>query len=392
MSAFLKSLKAPSSDSLPSIRSPRGSETPTPRFARKSQHGKISVSSNSVPSLNTLPELKHNSPRNIEVSQTYPQLPLTDRLLPQLQPSAISSSSCGKVKAYAANTNQGLTRQYNEDKAIIILRIKKPQLQAKKDWPDCSFFGLYDGHGGKTCSNFLRENLHQYIINDPLFPDCPKQAILRGFEQAETDFLKLAKQTGEKSGSCALISLVIGDTCYVANVGDSRAIMSGCGGQQAITITKDHKPSDPEEQVRVQKEGGKIYYHKNSPNIVYRVSPGGLSVSRTIGDLDAKDSEFGGNPNVIIAKPEIKSFKIKKDHDFMVLGCDGIFDVMNTQEVVSTAWNSNFNSDELSPNFCRNAVEGIVTQSMRRRSGDNLTAIIIAFDNFESRFMEQAKC
>ena len=51
-----------------------------------------------------------------------------------------------------------------------------------------------------------------------------------------------------------------------------------------------------------------------------RVFPGRLSVSRTFGDLEAKDLKFGGNPNVVVSTPEIKSFKIIDDHDFIVLG------------------------------------------------------------------------
>lgn len=63
-----------------------------------------------------------------------------------------------------------------------------------------------------------------------------------------------------------------------------------------------------------------------------RVLPGRLSVSRTFGDAEAKITRYGGNPNVVIADPEIKSFKITKDHDFIVLGCDGIFDKMSNSD------------------------------------------------------------
>jgi protein phosphatase 2C family protein 2/3 len=55
--------------------------------------------------------------------------------------------------------------------------------------------------------------------------------------------------------------------------------------------------------------------------------PGRLSVSRTIGDIDAKSSKYGGKEGVTIAQPEISQFTIRPDfHDFIVLGCDGIFD------------------------------------------------------------------
>ncbi len=51
----------------------------------------------------------------------------------------------------------------------------------------------------------------------------------------------------------------------------------------------------------------------------HRVLPGRLSVCRTFGDVEAKEPRYGGNPNVVIATPEIKSFKITKDHDFIVM-------------------------------------------------------------------------
>jgi protein phosphatase 2C family protein 2/3 len=71
-----------------------------------------------------------------------------------------------------------------------------------------------------------------------------------------------------------------------------------------------------------------------------RIFPGRLSVSRSFGDVEAKIVEFGGNPNVLIALPEIKAFKIKKEHDFVVLGCDGIFDRISNREAVQLVWNA----------------------------------------------------
>jgi len=54
----------------------------------------------------------------------------------------------------------------------------------------------------------------------------------------------------------------------------------------------------------------------------YRVLPGRLSVTRTFGDIEAKFVRYGGNPRVVVAVPEIKSFKIDQKHDFIVLGCN----------------------------------------------------------------------
>ena len=58
----------------------------------------------------------------------------------------------------------------------------------------------------------------------------------------------------------------------------------------------------------------------------YRVFPGRLSVSRTVGDIEAKYAQFQGNPEVVIATPDIYEFEITKGDDFMLMGCDGIFD------------------------------------------------------------------
>lgn len=65
-----------------------------------------------------------------------------------------------------------------------------------------------------------------------------------------------------------------------------------------------------------------------------RVLPGRLSVSRTFGDVEAKVEKYGGNEKVVIATPEIKSFKITSEYDFIVLGCDGIFDKLSNKDAI----------------------------------------------------------
>ena len=68
------------------------------------------------------------------------------------------------------------------------------------------------------------------------------------------------------------------------------------------------------------------------------VFPGWLSVSWTFGDVEAKLVKFGGNPNVVIAEPEIQMIKIDQSCDFIILACDGIFEKLNNAECVNTAW------------------------------------------------------
>ena len=63
-------------------------------------------------------------------------------------------------------------------------------------------------------------------------------------------------------------------------------------------------------------------------------------MSRTFGDLEAKIDKRKGNKNVVIAVPEIKSFRITDDHDFIVLASDGIYDKINNKDAIECVWNS----------------------------------------------------
>ena len=75
------------------------------------------------------------------------------------------------------NSNQGISRKYNEDRVSIILNITKNGVKA-------SYFAIYDGHGGSNCCDFLTQNLHQFIFNSKYFPTQPRQALLEGIKTA----------------------------------------------------------------------------------------------------------------------------------------------------------------------------------------------------------------
>ena len=105
-----------------------------------------------------------NFDHNIATSLLFsPNQLLSPEYLPNLEASKSSTKKNGIVKAYAANTHQGLVRNYNEDRVAIILNIMKPQNKKDVNWPLCSFFAIYDGHGGTKCPEFLRDNLHHYV-------------------------------------------------------------------------------------------------------------------------------------------------------------------------------------------------------------------------------------
>jgi protein phosphatase 2C family protein 2/3 len=77
------------------------------------------------------------------------------------------------------------------------------------------------------------------------------------------------------------------------------------------------------------------------------VFPGRLSVSRTIGDIEAKDERYGGNPAVVIPTPEIRALKIKDNYDFIVIGCDGVFEKMDNQDLLEQVWEASLQPEAL---------------------------------------------
>jgi protein phosphatase 2C family protein 2/3 len=137
-------------------------------------------------------------------------------------------------------------RNYNEDKVSIILNLVLPEGLSDAPQPKCSFFGVYDGHGGSACAEYLRDNLHVKLVREPQFPTDPEKALKSAFRKVEREFLSRCfsdkKEVVERSGSCANVVLIVGDVCYVANVGDSRAVLSSDEGREAVALSRDHKP------------------------------------------------------------------------------------------------------------------------------------------------------
>ena len=234
-----------------------------------------------------------------------------------------------------------------------------------------------------------------------------KTAIKNGCRDAENLFFELSegqhKKNGDldKSGSCAIFVLIVENIAYVGNVGDSRAILSKNNGSHIIELSQDHRPDRDIEKERITKNGGHIYQTQSTAAVPdqngivrnqtiigpLRVFPGGLSVSRTFGDIEAKMAKYGGNPKVVIAEPEIDMFEIDHSTDFFVLGCDGIYDKLTSQESVKCVWETfQYHRKASVHEQIGVGVEMILKKSAIKRSMDNITVVIVAFDGFAKLF------
>ena len=323
----------------------------------------------------------------------------------------ISSKSFEHIIAYAANTNKGILKYYNEDRISIVVNMNQPNdYQSKDKFPKVSYFAIFDGHGGFKSAEYLRDNLLNLICTNKNFPNNINLAIKESFKKADETFLnEHAFSDGklkDRSGSCGLFLLVINDTIYVANVGDSRCLVSYNNEKKRKAVTRDHRPNFAYEKERIIKNGGIIYQTKNILNIEnnntlykgkilkgpFRVFPGRLSVSRTIGDAEAKLKNFGGLENVVINEPDVYSYNIEEnDIDYFILGCDGIFEQLKNEDIFqcvsmvvkhnkellekSNKKNLNINNHKI----CGEIVNLILKAAMERKSLDNLTCIFIAF-------------
>ena len=215
----------------------------------------------------------------------------------------LSSKRFFNISGYASNSYNGKIKNYNEDMTKIIINYYQNNSIINNVgygyFPNVSYFGVFDGHGGDKCSKFLQEKLDSILFNTPTFPNHPLESIRDAFIKAENEFKQIAIQNNklvDRSGSCALIALIINDHLYAINLGDSRGLYSRDGGKKFYQISRDHKPNDEKEKRRIEKNGGKIYYGNNTVingvkvqlkeeqfgkgfKFPYRLEPSGLAVS-----------------------------------------------------------------------------------------------------------------
>lgn len=133
------------------------------------------------------------------------------------------------------------------------------------------------------------------------------------------------EEPGSDSGTTAVVALIRGKQLIVANAGDSRCVVSERG--KAVDMSYDHKPEDEVELARIKNAGGKV-------TMDGRVN-GGLNLSRAIGDhFYKRNKSLPPEEQMISAMPDVKVLTLNEDHEFMVIACDGIWNVLSSQEVV----------------------------------------------------------
>ena len=221
------------------------------------------------------------------------------------------------------------------------------------------FAGVYDGHGGKLTSEFIKQNIISIYSNIQV-NSIPERLNLT-YQRIESDFFNHFKmiQGKDLSGSTACSVILTPTDIFLANTGDSRCILSEQG--KALPLTIDHKPKEKTELKRIKKNKEDITYTG-----VYRV--GGLAVSRVIGDFHIKNRYKS-----VIHHPDIFVAKRHDLQDFLVLATDGLYDVMTNQEIVT------FIHSQLEKTFNLNIIsKNLVNYSINvKKTMDDVSVIIL---------------
>ena len=252
--------------------------------------------------------------------------------------------------------------------------------QALGKRPNLSYFAIFDGHGGKDVASFLSINLHHFLIdeiNNINFGTNDEENISNIIESIKSAFMKIDQNilanenfTNDVGSTATLIFIYYNNlnenilnnnndngnknverTLICANIGDSNGYL--ITKSNISQITKPHKCEDTSEVQRIKGTGGIVFQGR-----IF----GKLILTRTLGDKEMK--KYG-----VIPVPDFYTKKIEKDDLFVIIASDGIWDVINEEELYKMG-----NEKELSSEIFSKKIMDLAKE---RDTRDNSSCIVI---------------
>lgn len=276
-----------------------------------------------------------------------------------------------------------------------------------------SFFGVYDGHGGKAVSRFCAKYLHHQVLKNEAYSAGDLGASLhkaffrmdemmcgqRGWRELailgdkKDQFSSMIEgliwspkggesnnicddwtseegphsgYDGPTSGSTACVAMIRNNQLVVANAGDSRCVISRNG--QAFNMSLDHKPELEIEKARIMKAGGFVQFGRVN---------GSLNLSRAIGDMELKkDKSLPAEQQILSAEPDINTIELRDDDEFLAIACDGIWDCMTSQQFVNFVREELKTESKLSV-ICERVLDKCLAPKAGGEGCDNMTLILV---------------
>lgn len=309
--------------------------------------------------------------------------------------------------------------------------------------------GIFDGHGGNTCAEYISANLVKALVENETFKfytsaytdfissefndystakeffemsvDIIKKAFVETWVQLDTDFRNLCATSSDISGTTAVVVLITPFHYFCVNIGDSRAVLGigrdfmsnpsgyakppsiteiissisliapestssaidddynpgeitihdtrrvkvtplGFGRESILELSTDHKPNNPLELERIKKAGGFVNWNRVN---------GDLALSRAFGDFSYKSIHLEPQNMAVTCHPDIVVRERDSSDDFIILACDGVWDVFGSEEAINYIRGAEkvcFSLKEIT--------SFLVDEAFFRGSKDNISAII----------------
>ncbi|XP_053976203.1 probable protein phosphatase 2C T23F11.1 isoform X1 [Hylaeus volcanicus] len=287
------------------------------------------------------------------------------------EPVTAKKSACCRDSNYRVGSScmQGW-RTKMEDCHVHILSLP--------DDPGTAFFAVYDGHGGAAMSQHAGKHLHEYITKRSEYrAGNIVEAIQHGFLELDEAMQNDEVLRDEQAGTTVTALLIKDNVIYSANAGDSRAVASINGN--AVSLSRDHKPTLKDERERIKAAGGWVEFNRVN---------GTLALSRALGDFMFKRNDRkSAQEQIVTAFPEVRQYQITEDWEFVILACDGIWDVMTSAEVVnfvrtriSTCSPGQEHDTTYPEDICEELMNHCLAPDTLMGTGcDNMTVVLVCF-------------
>jgi serine/threonine protein phosphatase PrpC len=221
-------------------------------------------------------------------------------------------------------------RPSNEDVESYLMNLSADGYKVKTEYAGADFFVICDGHGGRKVAEFVVPYLQKCLMKNTLVYPLAPEYINRVYNFIQEKLRQHPQYIANYCGCTALVVVLYLDSrnrrhAQIINLGDCRAVLSANG--KAVPLTLDHKPSWPDEKKRIDSVNLKNGTNEKIKFIEGDFRIGDLSVSRSFGDLD--------NCPFITHMPDIFTHRINGTDEFIILACDGLWDVLRNEEAVN---------------------------------------------------------
>ncbi|XP_076893837.1 putative protein phosphatase 2C 46 [Bidens hawaiensis] len=294
-------------------------------------------------------------------------------------------------------------------------QIESGSLSCQDSGPYGTFIGVYDGHGGPETSRYINDHLFQNLKRlTSEQQSMSVDVIQKTFKATEEGFVSIvARQWTVKPqlaavGSCCLVGVICNGTLYIANTGDSRAVLGrgvkATGEVIAIQLSTEHNASI--ESIRQELHT----LHPDDPQIVvlkhnvWRVK-GLIQISRSIGDVYLKKAEFNREPlyanfrlrdpirrPILRSDPSVSMHEIQPEDRFVIFASDGLWEHLSNQEAVDIVKNhpNNGSARRLVKAALQEAAKKRemrysdlkkIERGVRRHFHDDITVVVVFMDS-----------